>query len=828
MAGRWQMNPLKFGILGKLLISFLLVACIPLVILGYIAHKNLYDMGTEAERRTGDMGCRNLQSAVKIGKEAIADSVRELDKKSTEAIELRTYELAQRVADFLYERDQDILVLAASEPDSRRYLQIYRSCQRQVIIPGPWPPKQKETPPSALECQNPENQTSWRHLPPYQFQKATIPLYKEITFIDLKGREQIKVAHGHISPDLRDVSRKENTYCQAEDYFRQLPQLQKGEIYVSRVIGAYVRGWLEKTPEGVKVKPGSAYAGKENPQGQKFAGIIRWATPVYGNNGRKIGYVTLALDHTHIMEFTDHVIPTEERFTALSDGASGNYAFMWDDQDKCISHARDFFICGYDPETGKEVPGWVSKETYSEYMQSGLSLEEFVKRLPSFRKFTMKKQGAKEQLRAGTISLDGRILDTAPQCQGWHNGTEDGGSGSFLIYWSGLWKLTTYAAIPYYTGIYGKSQRGFGYVTIGANVADFHKAANATKVEIEKSIQEQSKDIKAVTTENRKMLDASTNKNRWAIIGVALLAALGVCAAATVISVNITRPLKELTAGALAMTRGNLHQTITVKSRDEVGKLARSFNDMAAVVSKVDQMKSEFVTIASHELRTPIQAMLLSISGLLAGYSGNIDQEAREDLEMARDGIERLMRLVDALLDLSRIEARKMELHPVRTSIGAITARALEETGALAAAHNHQIVLQVPADLPEIEVDQDRMVQVTINLLSNSIKYTPQGGKIILNARNQGQELVLTVADNGYGIPAWAQEEVFKKFFQADSIMSQKVGGTGLGLTISKGIVEEHGGSISCRSPLAPEQFPELPLGGERQGTVFEVRLPLG
>lgn len=826
MAGHFQINPLKFGILGKLLISFLLLACIPLVILGYIAHKNLYDMGTDAVRRAGDMGARNLQSAVEIGKEAIADSVRELDKKSTEAIELRTFELAHRVADFLYERDKDILVLAAFEPDPQRYLRIYQSSRRQIIVPVP-SREEEGMRPAELKSRNPENQTSWRHLPPYQLQKATIPLYREITFIDLEGREKTKVADGRFSQDLRDVKKKENTYCKAEDYFLQLKKLKKGEIYVSRVIGAYVKGWLEKTPEGMKVKLESAYAGKENPQGKRFEGIIRWATPVYGKNGQRIGYVTMALDHTHIMEFTDHVIPTEERFTALSDGASGNYAFMWDDQGKCISHARDFFICGFDPETGKEVPGWLSEETFSEYKQSGLSLEEFVRRLPSFREFTMKKQGSKEQMQAGTVGLDGRVLDTAPQCQGWHNGTEDGGSGSFLIYWSSLWKLTTYAAIPYYTGIYGKSKRGFGYVTIGANVDDFHKAANFTKVEIEKSIQEQSKDIKAVTTENRKMLDESTKKNRWAIIGVALLAALGVCAAATVISLNITRPLKELTAGALAMSQGNLNQTIEVKSLDEVGKLAQSFNDMAASVSKVDQMKSDFVTIASHELRTPIQAMLLSISGLLAGYSGNIDQEAREDLEMARDGIERLMRLVDALLDLSRIEARKIELHPVRTTMGEITERALEETGALAAAHKHQIVVQVSPGLPEIEVDKDRMVQVTINLLSNSIKYTPEGGKIILNAQNRGKELILTVTDNGYGIPAWAQDEVFKKFFQADSIMSQKVGGTGLGLTISKGIVEEHGGSISCRSPLAPDQFPDLPLGEERQGTVFEVRLPL-
>ncbi|OPY74327.1 MAG: putative sensor histidine kinase TcrY [Syntrophorhabdus sp. PtaU1.Bin050] len=84
----------------------------------------------------------------------------------------------------------------------------------------------------------------------------------------------------------------------------------------------------------------------------------------------------------------------------------------------------------------------------------------------------------------------------------------------------------------------------------------------------------------------------------------------------------------------------------------------------------------------------------------------------------------------------------------------------------------------------------------------------------------------MSVIDNGYGIPSWAQEEIFKKFFQADSIMSQKVGGSGLGLTITKGIVENHGGTIQCESPVPPEDFPELPLGGERQGAAFTIFLP--
>jgi signal transduction histidine kinase len=237
-------------------------------------------------------------------------------------------------------------------------------------------------------------------------------------------------------------------------------------------------------------------------------------------------------------------------------------------------------------------------------------------------------------------------------------------------------------------------------------------------------------------------------------------------------------------------------------------------------------MKSDFVTVASHELRTPIQAMLLGVSGILGGFSGNINDEVRQDLELAKDGIERLMRLVTNLLDLSRIESRKTVLRKAETAVHEIVDRAIAEVLDLANAHRHTIVKQIPPDIGKIEVDKDRMIQVIINCLSNAIKYSPDGGTIIVKAEQKEGEMIFFIADNGYGIPSWAQKEIFKKFFQADSIMSQKVGGSGLGLTITKEIVENHGGSIICESPSPAGDFPELPLGGDRKGAVFTILLP--
>lgn len=820
-------NRFRLGILQKILLSFLFISVVPLMILAYIANKNLNDTGLQALRTAEQMGQEDLKHTENVGETSIGDSVRALDRKSTEAIELRTIEVASRIADFLYERDKDVLTLAAFAPDAKRYLDVYRAAKRDVIVTDSVTlPKDETGGKVRLEAGNPENKTEWRHMPPVNFKRVAIPLYREITFVDLNGHEQIKVADGSISSHtLLDVSKTKNTYCKAEDYFHHLNRLKKGEIFVSDVVGAYVPGWLYKTDSGLKVKPESAYSGKENPKGGKFEGLIRWATPVYDKEERKIGYVTMALDHTHVMEFTDHVAPTEERFTALSDGGSGNYAFIWGHQDRCIAHARDFFICGYDPQTGKRVPGWLSQSTFDKYKRSGLSLEEFAARLPSFRDFTQKKTGALEQVKAGRIPLDCRILDTAPQCEGWHRGTEDGGSGSFLILWSGLWKLTTYATIPYYTGQYGKTKRGFGYVTIGANVDDFHKDTNITKAKIVSIIAQARERMAQANAKARNFIERRASDNRRMMMVVSLIAGIGIAGTSVVISLNITNPIRRLNEKALDMSKGNFSRPIDVKSSDEIGQLTRTFNEMAKSLSELDKMKSEFVTTASHELRTPIQAMLLSISGVLDGYSGQIDDEVREDLQLARIGIERLMRLVGSLLDLSRMEARKTDLTIDHVPIRNVVERAIAEVRGLADAHRH--TLHYASADGTIQADKDRVIQLLVNLLSNAIKYNPDGGSIVLRVEEGAGTIRFIVADNGYGVPDWAQSQIFDKFYQADSIMSQKVGGTGLGLAITKEIVEMHHGSIVCESPLPEGQFRDLVTGGERKGSIFTVTLPV-
>ncbi len=816
------------SILFKLLVSFVVLSAVPLIVLAYLANRNLHETGVEALTNIEEMGQMNLSLVEQLRKKVVQDAVQALDAKSTEAIEVRTVDLANAIAAFLYERDNDAKTLASISPSENSYLSFFQCHYRTVIEP---PATLNESSastetPSTVISSNPENGQSWRHHPQYDFKKKSIPIYHEITFLDLEGNEKIKITSQGPSTDLKNISSRRNTYCQAEDYFQHLTSLTDNDIYVSKVIGEHVPGWLQVSDGRVTVDPASAYAGKENLGGKTFEGIIRWAIPVL-QGGKRVGYCALALDHEHIMQFTDHIVPTEERFTNVSDAGEGNYAWLWDSEDRCISHPRDFFIMGFDCNTGQEVPGWISETTYREYLSSGKTLEEFVRQLPSFRDFTQTKKGARAQTGIGRIALDCKTLDMAPQCQGWHDGSEDGGSGSFVILWSGLWKLTSYAAVPYFTGQYSKTKRGFGYVTFGANVDDFHKAANYTKLYIQKTLEEQKDSIEKVNLKTGSTIRKKEDDNRNLLLAIGFFSIMAVIGASVFISYGITKPIKNLTAGALAMRRGELNQRINVTSGDEIGELAASFNEMASTIAEVDQMKSEFVTIASHEFRTPIHSMLLSVTGILGGYSGEINDEVKEDLETVKLEIDRLMRLVNDLLDLSRIEARKIELQIEPIAISDLVNRAVERISELAAINNHSIENRLETEKTLVFVDSDRMVQVLINLLGNAIKYNPYQGKIIIHGLIQEDSFSIIIADNGYGIPAWAQQKVFDKFFQADIYMSQKVGGTGLGLSISKHIIEEHGGSIQCVSPISQSDYPDLPLNLERKGTIFTVTVPI-
>ena len=247
-----------------------------------------------------------------------------------------------------------------------------------------------------------------------------------MTFIDLDGKERVKVVNSpRMNPALRDVSKPENTFVRAEHYFAELQKLEPGQVYVSEVIGAYVGSRIigHYTPlsvakAGLPFEPEqSAYAGKENPLGKRFEGLVRFAAPVV-EKGHITGYVTLALDHDHLMEFTAHLVPTNERYTEIPDASEGNYAFIWDHKGRSIVHPRHFSITGYNPDSGEPQIPWLEDRIYDKWQASGKNYLNFIQDEPQFVAQSNTKKPAKELTQKGLVGLDCRYLNFAPQCTG--------------------------------------------------------------------------------------------------------------------------------------------------------------------------------------------------------------------------------------------------------------------------------------------------------------------------------------------------------------------------------------------------------------------------
>ena len=217
---------------------------------------------------------------------------------------------------------------------------------------------------------------------------------------------------------------------------------------------------------------------------------------------------------------------------------------------------------------------------------------------------------------------------------------------------------------------------------------------------------------------------------------------------------------------------------------------------------EVEQMKSEFVSLVSHELRTPLTSIIGFISLILDGKTGKINQKQYESLSRAHRQSERLAALINDLLDISRIEAGRIEMKRERVEIEWIAARRIEELRPQADEKAITLLLDAKPDLPLLIADADRIGQVFINLIGNAIKFTPYDGKVIVRISKSTQNgrpaegCHVEIIDTGPGIPAEEREKVFDKFQQLKSTRTQQQGGTGLGLSIASGIVEAHGGKL--------------------------------
>jgi signal transduction histidine kinase len=250
---------------------------------------------------------------------------------------------------------------------------------------------------------------------------------------------------------------------------------------------------------------------------------------------------------------------------------------------------------------------------------------------------------------------------------------------------------------------------------------------------------------------------------------------------------------------------------------EELSALYLKEQAISARLREADQFKDDLLTIISHELRTPLTSIKGSLSLLLDEQK--VEGVTREFLEIAEQNTDRLIALVNDLLDLSRIESGKLELERERFSIRDAILSATQRIRALADRKGLRLEMQVPEGVPPVDADPGKVEQVLVNLLDNAIKFTPEGGQITLRAeaaRGDGAAtLQVSVSDTGIGIPSECLPRVFEKFYRVDMSSTRGARGTGLGLAICKAIVEGHGGRIWGES---------APGGGSR----FTFTLPLG
>ncbi|HRY18796.1 MAG TPA: response regulator [Candidatus Competibacteraceae bacterium] len=682
----------KLSLQAKLIWLFVLIKVVPLILLALVAWTGVQHLGQEIQSHTRQIATEVRSTLEEIvNKSSAAEDA--LNKHAREELERLTTDTARQVASFLYARDEDILQAAKLTPNQKLYENFIASRSQQVVDAGRWQlaedGSQWVPAVETIENQNTatgtssnrENDKGFHYRPPESvLPNLRKPLFHEITFVDLNGMEKIKVSATPLLPHaLRDVSKPENTWCKAETYFSELKKLKPSELYVSEVIGPYVGSHLigPYTPENARkqnlryMPEQEAYAGRENPVGKRFKGIVRWAAPVV-ENGSISGYVTLALDHDHLMAMTSHVLPTLKRYTQIANAENGNYAFMWDHQDRAIAHPHHYSLPGFDPATGQRVTPWLEASIYEQWQASGEPLEIFLHKVPPFDAQSRDKKPAKALTAAGTIGLDCRYLNFAPQCAGWHDLTRNGGSGSFLILWSGSWKLTTAAAIPYFTGQYGKTPRGFGFVAISARIGDLQHPAIAIAKQmdgkvrtLETHIEERQATIQNILINTIKRMEAdltfSTALMIVVVIGIAVwLAQL------------ITQSLKAFIIGLKRVEAGEYSYRFPKQSNDELGMLAASLNHMICNVEQAyEELKetkrneakrlAQMVEVRTAALEQAIaaaeNARSLVASTLEATYSGILVVNRHGKITLVNQRFSEMWRIPQALIDAGDDEA---------------------------------------------------------------------------------------------------------------------------------------------------------------------------
>jgi len=519
---------------------------------------------------------------------------------------------------------------------------------------------------------------------------------------------------------------------------------------------------------------------------------------------------------------------------------------MWDYEGKNISHPRDYFIVGYDKNTGKRVMPWLSSDLAENFEKSNKNINDFLLDYPKFQEQSLNKKPNIKQLKeSGNIALDCRYLNFAPQCSGWMQVTQNGGYGSFIIYWSKVWKLTTAASIPYYTGKFKNSKRGFGFITIGANVEEFHSAANETKNDVIKILKNQTENMKEIVNENKIEIDAFIKSliNELTVITFVMIILIVVIA--LLMSGYLSNKIDNILIGTKKFANNELDYRIRVNSTDEIGQLETSFNEMAEKIDNllkeeknqnenlekrvleevlkqkkqeqilIQQTKlaamGEMISNIAHQWRQPLNALGLVMQNLKFSYDmGELDDKIMDrSITKANLLTSNMSKTIDDFRNFFKPNKLK-DLFNINDTI-------LKAVNLVESTFEHNKI-EIIKDLHTDEINilgfSNEFSQVILNILSNSkdalIFNEIKDSKVIIKSYINNENIFITIEDNALGIPMDIIDKIFDPYFTT----KEEGKGTGIGLYMSKIIIESNmNGKITAEN--------------RDNGSMFTIKIPI-
>jgi PAS domain S-box-containing protein len=518
---------MRFGILKKFLAAFLVLSLSPLLVLSYYAREKVTE----------------------VGRTAVDSSRQALSRTAMRLLEARARAIARQVELFLDGAAGDLKSLAMLPPDPEGYLEFHRTHRRPVWVRTGSADHPREIRPS-------------------------IPLYRELTFVDAAGIERIRITDDRLHGEHRDVSGSFRSDFGPEDYFARARVLSPGAFYVSRLVGRHLRA-VEQLRGAAGVE--SAIGGAE------YQGILRFAMAVH-RSGRFAGVVSLALDHRHLMEHTQHVLPIGSAEVVFPSYASGNYAFLFDDEGWIITHPKFWDIRGWDRDTGQVIDP----------------------RSPFYNEARLKDGTAPfNLLHVPFIHTNYRFIALE---------VLDGRSGvTRTSSVGGVARVMAFAPIHFPHGEY--ADRGiFGGVTLGAQTETFHRAVDDTAAVIAADLDQ-------------------TVRRFWLII---VVAGCAVAVIAVLLARSFTRPIRLLARKVDQINQGRYDFAVDIHSGDELESLGRNFQQMGRQLEKhrynlmasMSELRASKEEIEASNRRLAAQVeMLKTLHAMGRELSVNFDRE---------------------------------------------------------------------------------------------------------------------------------------------------------------------------------------------------------